>query len=879
MFKRWFCLLLVFMISVASFSFGEADLGNGESVSLEGLENDPIIDELPGDLDMTSIGDIELSLSDLSDGSLDGTQPGAEDAQAVVGAIVIENAETDDDGNETTPRLTLSADRLTIGVKEKCTILEATRVPRDDDDTVTWSSDKTSVAKVNKNTGAITGVKKGTATITAATASGLKASCKVTVRKAPDKVTLTPSELTLSVGETCGLKAKLPSNTGSTLTWSSKDKGIAAVDQLTGVVTAVAPGSTTITVKTFNKKKAVCKLTVVAEPAEVFLPEALTVAVNEKTTIEATAVDANGGQVPATFTYRAKKGTGSVSINAKTGKIMGKSVGTAKIYVSAQNGVSTHLVDGKAKKTVCLVNVVEVPDRIELAANAITVGVGQTFDLMPRALAADGSELEYGAYTVKCSSESGLSVTDKGVVKGLSIGKYTVSFTAINGVQASCDVTVVKAPYRVTLSPDEVSLVAGTGAKLNVTLPVGSMASYTFTSSAPQVATVDGEGNVAAVAPGTAVIRVQTHNSKWDECTVTVVEAASGLIVSPASVSAQLKEGGVQLRWQLIPDGDGVVTFGSEDPAVATVDEAGYVRFVAVGATRITATADNGQTATVEVTVLADEAENEPAYRLFAAYSYYDSLPFVKRNADSMAKVFRKSNIDGGSYTAWVLGNPSKARIVGGISAFFADADENDVSIVYLCSHGHNDKSSYTDYRMSLKGYDSNKNNPKYYLTSDEIFDSVQGISGNVVLILDSCYSGTFINDMKSRLKAENGRIAVLTAASNTRATYYNNKSKAVDFFTFFLLMGLGYNEKEDWWNGNSEGDKGSYPGYFAADKRGNGDGAATLGEFYSFASNSIDANIPGYMTKSWYWGDRETVQKTRIFEGNLKNLIIYQPE
>ena len=81
MFKRWFCLLLVFMISVASFSLGEADLGNGESVSLEGLENDPIIEALPGDLDMTSIGDIELSLSDLSDGSLDGTQPGAEDAQ------------------------------------------------------------------------------------------------------------------------------------------------------------------------------------------------------------------------------------------------------------------------------------------------------------------------------------------------------------------------------------------------------------------------------------------------------------------------------------------------------------------------------------------------------------------------------------------------------------------------------------------------------------------------------------------------------------------------------------------------------------------------------------------------------------------------------
>ena len=32
-------------------------------------------------------------------------------------------------------------------------------------------------------------------------------------------------------------------------------------------------------------------------------------------------------------------------------------------------------------------------------------------------------------------------------------------------------------------------------------------------------------------------------------------------------------------------------------------------------------------------------------------------------------------------------------------------------------------------------------------------------------------------------------------------------------------------------------------------------------------------------MTKSWYWGDKESVQKTRIYAGNLKNLVIYRPE
>ena len=32
-------------------------------------------------------------------------------------------------------------------------------------------------------------------------------------------------------------------------------------------------------------------------------------------------------------------------------------------------------------------------------------------------------------------------------------------------------------------------------------------------------------------------------------------------------------------------------------------------------------------------------------------------------------------------------------------------------------------------------------------------------------------------------------------------------------------------------------------------------------------------------MTKSWYWGDKDKVQKTRFYAGNLKKLIIYRPD
>ena len=774
MLKRWFCLALACALLIASPACAEGNGTTGDRIVLEAAEDGPIIEELPEAFDLALPENLELSLPDGGGPADEGLSEGEIGRELIPdGEILIDNAETDSEGEESGPSLTLSASKLTIGVKEKCTILKATRVPEDAADTVTWSSSKTSVAKVDKKTGKITGVKKGSATITAKTASGLTASCAITVKKAPDKVTLTPGKLTLSVGETYGLTAKLPSKTGSTLTYSSKDKKVATVDKRTGVITAVGPGSTKITVKTFNGKSDTCKLTVVAEPSEVYLPETLTLALNEKATVEAYALDADGAQVPATFTYSAKKGTGKIYVSAKTGKVTGKVVGTAKLYVSTHNGVSTHLSNGKRVKTVCRVNVVEAPDRIELAAGEITIGVGQTFDLKPRVLAADGSVIGDATYTVASSGEDGLSVSGEGVVKGLDPGSYTVTVTAFNGVQASCGVTVVRAPAWVKLAPSAVSLIAGTQTRLNVSLPGGSMASWTFNSSAPGVATVDGEGNVAAVAPGTAVIRVETHNGRSAECTVTVVEASSGLIVTPVSVVGHLKEGGVQLTWRFESAEEAPVTFESANPAVAAVSETGYVSFVGVGVTQVTVKAKGGPTATVSVEVLADEAEAETAYRIFAAYSYYDSLPFVKRNSESIAKVFKRSDIDGQSYSAKVLGNPSKAKIQSGIAGFFADADDDDVSIVYLCSHGHNNKGSYSDYRLSLMGYDSNKNNSRYYLTSKEIFSCVQGIRGNVILILDSCYSGTFINDMKSKLKAENGRIAVLTAASNTKATFY----------------------------------------------------------------------------------------------------------
>ena len=133
---------------------------------------------------------------------------------------------------------------------------------------VSWSSSNTSVATVAKP-GIVTAVSAGTATITVTTNDGGKtATCSVTVKPKTIPVTsisLNYTALTLNEGNTQALTATvLPANaTDKSVTWSSSNSSAATVSS-SGVVTAKAKGTATITVKTNDGgKTASCTVNVV----------------------------------------------------------------------------------------------------------------------------------------------------------------------------------------------------------------------------------------------------------------------------------------------------------------------------------------------------------------------------------------------------------------------------------------------------------------------------------------------------------------------------------------------------------------------------------------------------------------------------------------
>lgn len=148
------------------------------------------------------------------------------------------------------------------------------------DRAMSWKSSDEGVARVG-NDGSVTGVSKGTATITA-TSEGKTSSVKVTVVEATvpvSAVMLSTGPRTLKVGESApwaasARDAKGKELTDRTVTWSSSAPRVASVNG-TGMITAVAVGTAEI-MATSEGKTASAPITVTAPPVAVVTPPVVT---------------------------------------------------------------------------------------------------------------------------------------------------------------------------------------------------------------------------------------------------------------------------------------------------------------------------------------------------------------------------------------------------------------------------------------------------------------------------------------------------------------------------------------------------------------------------------------------------------------------------
>ena len=136
---------------------------------------------------------------------------------------------------------------------------------------------------------------------------------------------------------------------------------------------------------------------------------------------------------------------------------------------------------------------------------------------------------------------------------------------------------------------------------------------YQWSSSNPNVLTVDQNGLVTAVGVGTATITVSAVGTNVSATTATITVStieATGITINEGGYwdTFELYEGETkQLTATIQPENttDKTVTWSSNNTSVATVDQNGLVTALGIGTARITATTSNGLSNSTNIRVKA----------------------------------------------------------------------------------------------------------------------------------------------------------------------------------------------------------------------------------------------------------------------------------
>ncbi|PYP50155.1 MAG: hypothetical protein DMD45_12265 [Gemmatimonadetes bacterium] len=302
---------------------------------------------------------------------------------------------------------------------------------------VTWKSLRPDIASVDQN-GVIVALAPGQGTVQVTSAGGLTATAPVVVQQS-DLAVQEPNPLTLSPGDIDTLHVLVPAQGGRVvsplaLQWSAADPSVARVN-LTGVVTAVAPGRTTLTVagllqtKTVDilVHKTVEKLTAIpSSKTELALP----IQGTAKFTVQGFAAD--GMPVPeAPFRWNVGD-TSLVTFDPATGVLTGKRAGKTTLAVNGP---------GLGLRVVWPIRVIAAG--LKLSAARLGVPLARRVPL--RASFADEAGAVIGPATgVSWASDNPAvaTVAEDGTVTTAAYGHARITATAPGGRRAVAEVFV-----------------------------------------------------------------------------------------------------------------------------------------------------------------------------------------------------------------------------------------------------------------------------------------------------------------------------------------------------------------------------------------------------------------------------------------------------
>ena len=252
----------------------------------------------------------------------------------------------------------------------------------------------------------------------------------------PKSVKFNKNGITLGVGESYTLITTIENGDISQVAFTTSDRKVATVDN-NGKITAVGTGTATITANTYNGLKTQCKVTVKKLANSIKLDKtSITLGIGEQYDFSSYVPSGTA----AYFRSYYSDDPNIASVQKAGGLMTAKKAGTTTVRCKMPNGT----------QATCNVTVKPLATSLKLNASEIVLYIGQSFDLnssIPKGTAA--------YYRLYSSNNSKIATATRagGIVKGISVGRTTVTCTLNNGKKAICDVYVVPKAKKISNVP------------------------------------------------------------------------------------------------------------------------------------------------------------------------------------------------------------------------------------------------------------------------------------------------------------------------------------------------------------------------------------------------------------------------------------------
>ena len=316
---------------------------------------------------------------------------------------------------------------------------------------------------------------------------------------------------------TVQLNAKvIPSNANKNteITWTSKKKAVASVNQK-GLVTGKTVGNSMIMATSQNGYSTDCLVVCQAKITGITInPVTANMTVGQKITLTATT---SPEIVTENVTWKSRNE--DVAKVDNNGNVTG--IGKGVVEIIAQN-------PGGTIQAVCTVTVKINPTEIRL--NYSKLVLDKNSSNIPKLEATILPDTTYVNNSIVWDSSNKNVVTvENGKLTLIGNGKTQITAKTENGLTATCDVTVQTSITSIAVSSTSKKMEVNQTAQLTATVtPADATEKVQWTSSNTDVATVNDTGFVTAKATGTVTITVKNSDGKKSAtCVVDVTRQVS----------------------------------------------------------------------------------------------------------------------------------------------------------------------------------------------------------------------------------------------------------------------------------------------------------------------------------------------------------------